>query len=231
MELQSLKVLTRAKQGKGAARQIRRAGDIPGVLYGGGSDPVSVKVNARDLDNLLRSDQGEHALIELQVEDKPELNGPAMVKAVQYHPVHGQVIHTDLLRIDLSKKIQIMVPITLVGQSKGVIEGGVIDHQSRELEVVCLPLEVPDAFEVDITELDIGDNLHVTDIRVPDGVEILTGGDRTVVAVHAPRVVVEEEEVIEEEALAEGEEPATEGADAEDGDKSASDEKTEGQPG
>jgi len=227
MELQALKVSTRASLGKGAARQIRREGAVPGVLYGAQKESVSLRVNARDLDNLLHGSQGEHALIELQVEDQPDLNGPAMVKAVQHHPVRGQVIHADLLRIDLTKKIQTMVQISIVGQSMGVIEGGVIDHQSREIEIMCLPMEVPESFEVDISELDIGDNIHVADVAMPDGVEILTPGDRTIVAVHAPRVVVEDE-VVDEEGLAEGEEGAegaegAEGGDSADGD---SDEKS-----
>ena len=128
MELQSLKVNTRAGQGKGAARQLRRDGGVPGVLYGGANDAVSIQVNARDLDNLLPGSQGEQALIELEVADKPELNGPAMVKAVQHHPVRGQVIHTDFLRIDLTKRIQTRVAISILGQSKGVIDGGVIDR-------------------------------------------------------------------------------------------------------
>ncbi len=217
MELQPLKVTIRTESGKGGARQTRRNGNVPGVLYGLGGESVSLKVDARSFDLLMGGSQGEHALIQLEFEDQPDLNGPAMVKEVQHHPVGDQVTHTDLLRVDLSKRIHTFVAIRFEGTAQGVIEGGVIDFQTREVEIACLPMEVPEALVINIEALDIGDSLHIRDLVIPENVELLTSGDRALAAVHAPRVVVEEEEEGEEEELAEGEE----GAEAAEGEESA----------
>ena len=212
MELQELKVSTREERGSGNARRMRLAGNVPVVLYGMGGESISLKVNARELDILLQGEQGEHALIDLKVEDNPDLSGPAMLKDVQLHPIRGQAVHADLLRIDLTHKIHTLVAVKLEGVCPGVIEGGVIDHQTREIEVLCLPLEVPDAIIGDVSVLNIGDSMHVSDLVAPEGVEILTPGTRALVAVHAPRVVLEAEP--EEGELLEGEEGA-EGAEGE----------------
>ena len=232
MELQSLKVTTRSLSGKGGARQTRRNGNVPGVLYGLDADPVQLQVNAREFDILLQGDQGEHAMLQLEFEDRPELNGPAMIKEVQHHPVWDHTMHTDLLRIDLTKRIHTFVPVRLEGHARGVIEGGVIDHQTREVEVSCLPMEVPDALGINIEEMNIGDSLHVRDLVIPDNIELLTSGDRALAAVHAPRVIVEDVEVTEEEALlAEGEEAegeTAEGATSEEGDDGEAEKKSKG---
>ncbi len=225
MELQLLKVTIRTESGKGGARHTRRNGNVPGVLYGLGGEPVCLKVDARNFEHLLDSGQGEHALIQLEFEDQPDLNGPAMLKEVQHHPVGGQVTHTDLLRVDLSKRIHTFVAIRFEGNARGVIEGGVIDYQTREVEIACLPMEVPEALAVDIEALDIGDSLHVRDLTIPENIELLTSGDRALAAVHAPRVIVEAEEELEEEALVEGEE----GAEAADGEEGGEDKESEGE--
>ncbi len=213
MELQSLKVNTRSATGKGAARQARRDGNVPGILYGLSADPVQLTINAREFEILLQGEQGEHAMLQLEFEDKPELNGPAMIKDVQHHPVRDNATHTDLLRIDLTKRIHTVVSVRLEGHARGVVEGGVIDHQTREVEILCLPMEVPDAFVLNIENMDIGDNVHVRDLVIPDNIELLTNGDRALAAVHAPRVVVEDVVVVEGEEPLEGE--AAEGAEAE----------------
>lgn len=220
MEIQALRMKTRSTGGKGAARAARRAGNVPAVLYGLGAGPAHLEVDARVFDVLLQGKQGEHAIVNLEVEDQPDLSCPAMIKEVQHHPVHDEVIHADLLRIDLTKKIHTLVPIKIEGQSAGVIEGGVLDNQTREVEVSCLATEVPEFLACDISELEIGMSLHVSDLTIPEGVELLTDPGRSLVAVQAPRVieevVVEGEEGVEGELAegaegAEGEEGATEG--------------------
>ena len=229
MELQMLKVATRSESGKGGARQVRRSGSIPGVLYGLSVDPVQLKVNAREFNILLQGGRGAHAMLQLEFIDQPELNGPAMIKAIQYHPVRDNVTHTDFLRIDLSKKIDTAVPIRFEGNALGVIEGGVIDYQTREIEISCLPTEVPDAIVINIEALEIGDSIHVRDLVIPENVELLTSADRAVAAVHAPRVIVEEV-VAEEEALAEGEAAEGEAAEGEaaEGDEGGEEGKSKG---
>lgn len=198
MEIQTLEVNMRVKSGKGGSRQVRREGKIPAVLYGLEADPVQIKIDAREFEYLVHGKQGERAIVQLDIEDQPDLSGPAILKEVQHHPVRGHIIHADLMRIDLTKKITTHIPVKIVGRSKGVIEGGMIDHQTREIEVSCVATNVPEAIEFDVTELDIGDSVHVSDLSIPEGVDLITSLDRTVAAVHAPRVVVEEEVEVEE---------------------------------
>lgn len=222
MDITSLKASTREAAGTIRAKQMRRTGRIPAVLYGGGQESVSLSIDDKEFRQVIHGKQGLHAIVELDVEGDKKLNGPAIIKGVQPHPVRNEFLHADFMRIDLKKKIKTMVATKLEGQAIGVIEDGVVDHQSREIEVECLALDVPDAFIVNITELNIGDSIHVSELTVPDNVTILTPADRTVVAVHAPRVVVEEEpeegeEGLEGEEVAEGEAAEGEG---EDGDKS-----------
>ena len=220
MKLQSLAATLRKNGSKNAARRVRRSGIVPAVLYGEGKDPVSLSIDYATFQQIVHGEQGEHAIVEVKVENNPEFDCPAMIKAVQHHPVKDTYVHADLMRIDLKKKIRTQIAIKLEGHSVGVIAGGVIDHQCRELEVECLALEVPDHLIAVITELEIGHSLHVSDLSIPDGIEVITPVDRSVVAVHAPRVV--EEAVTEDEVLEEGvegaEEVTEEGAAADSGD-------------
>jgi large subunit ribosomal protein L25 len=217
MELQNLAVSTRSERGKGPARRVRTTGMVPAVLYGEAKDTVVLTVDAKTLDLLLHGKQGAHAIVQLDIADDPDQSGPAIMKEIQYHPVRGQVIHADFMRIDMAKKIQTAVPIVIEGRSAGVIEGGLLDHQLRELEVECLALDVPESITVDVTELEIGDSLHVSDLmdKVADNITVLTKLERAVVAVHAPRVVEEETaDTLEGEEGEEGEGGATSDADA-----------------
>jgi len=211
MDILKLKVAARETSGKGAARQSRFAGSIPGVLYGGGKDPSALTIDRKAFDILVHGASGEHAVVELQCDDS-NVQGPALVKAVQHHPVRDTIMHADFQRINLDENIKTVVPIVLVGRSAGQIEGGVVDHTLREIDVECKALEVPDKIEVDITELNIGDRLHLSDLTIPESVTLLTELSRTVATVHQPRVV--EEEVTEEEGV-EGEEGAGEGEEGE----------------
>lgn len=226
MELQQLSVSLRESSGTALARRARLRGFVPAVIYGEGKEPVHIEISAWTLSNLLQGKLGEHALVQVDVTENPELNGPAMIKAVQHHPVKGDVLHADFLRIRLDEKIHTFVPVRLEGQAKGVVEGGLLDHQRREIEVECLALDVPEFFLVNVSELEIGDSVHVSDLELVEGVKILTETSRVVVAVHAPRVV--EEEVAEE--LAEGELAEGEEAPAE-GDESASDDDSGSEDG
>ena len=204
MELQPLSVKTRESKGKSASRRTRAAGKIPGILYGQGGGPVSIEIDEPEFKHLVHSRGGEHSFIDLKIEDKPDLNCRAMIKDVQHDPIRGHFLHVDLFRIDMTRKITTVVPVELKGQSKGVVNGGVLDHQTREIEVECLPGDVPESFVLDITELEIGDNIIVRDLTAPEGVEILESDDRAIVTVHAPRVIkTEAEEAAEAEAAEE----------------------------
>lgn len=199
MELQTLKVGKREGTGSGPAGRMRRAGSFPGILYGGGQDPVGLQLDLREFSRLVHGRGGEHAIVQLEVADYPSLGGPAMLKQVQHHPVRGQVIHADFQRIRLDERITTLVPVVLVGRSPGVAEGGVLDQMLREIEVECRALEVPAELSVDVSALGMGDSIRVAAVTAPENVTIVTDPDRTVVAIHAPRAVVEAE------AAAEGE--------------------------
>lgn len=209
MELQHLSVKRRTESGKGPARRARAQGQIPAVLYGEGGDTVSLTVDGITLGHVLHGRQGEHAIVQLEVEDAPDISGPAIVKTVQHHPVRDDVLHADFMRIRLDEKITTYAPIVVTGRSVGVLEGGLLDHQLRELEIECLALDVPEEITVDITELGIGDAIHVEELNIPAGVTPVTPPERAVVAVLAPRVVEEAAEGEEEEGV-EGEEGAEE---------------------
>lgn len=189
MELQTINVSTREEVGKGAARRRRVTGSIPAVMYGEKKSVVPVMINTKSFIAALHGSQGEHAIMQANVEDKPELSGPVLVKAVQHHPIREHIMHADLLRIDLSKPIHTLVPLVLVGQCPGVVEGGVPDQQLRELEIECLPLDTPPHLDVDISELRIGGLLHVSDLKAPESVRIVTESTRTIITIHPPRVV------------------------------------------
>lgn len=188
MDIETFTIATRVPRGKGGARQQRREGQIPGTLYGGGKDPVNVTMPARAFTQLLHGKLGEHAVLKLEVSDMPEANTPALIKGVQHHPVKGNVIHADFQRIRLDQPIKTVVALHLVGRAKGIIEGGILDHQIRDIEVECLPTALPDYIEVDVTHLDIGQSIHVSEIAAPEGVTITTPDHYSVAAVLASRL-------------------------------------------
>lgn len=192
MELQTFAVRTRTTNGKGPAGRDRLEGNVPGILYGADKDNVSIMVGSKELELLLHHGQGEHAMVELTFADSPELNGPAIIKEVQHHRVRGQALHFDFMRIDLNKKIVTLVPVRMDGRSAGVVEGGILDYHMREVEVECLPLDVPEVIVGDISELNIGQSIHVSELIKIDNVEILTDPQRTVAAVQQPRVAEED---------------------------------------
>lgn len=202
MDIETIKASTRSETGKGPARRKRAVGTIPAVLYGENKEVVSISVNAKELDSLVYSSLGEHAVLQIEVEGRPEMGGPIMIKELQFHPIREQIVHADFLRIRLDEVIQTRIPINIIGRCVGIIEGGVPDQQLRELEIECLPLYVPEFFDVDITDLHIGDLLHVSNLTAPENVVITTDPERTVIAIHAPRVVATTDEEGEEGAVA-----------------------------
>ncbi len=208
MELETFKVNTRHAQGKRSAHSLRRQGFVPAVLYGGEGNPVTLQMKTGAFEHLLHSGWGQHAIVQLEIEDEPELNTPALLKNVQYHPVKDEILHADFLRIRLDQRISTLVPVELQGEAEGVLEGGVLDHQLRELEIECLALDVPESVKIDISELKVGDSIHVSAIAPPPNTTVVTDPERAVVAILAPQVIPVEEEVEGEEAALEGEEPA-----------------------
>jgi large subunit ribosomal protein L25 len=208
-----LKAEQRTDGGKGAARKLRAAGRVPGVVYGHG-DSVAIDVDARELYHLLHTDAGMNVLVGLKVGKDEWL---AMPRDVQRDNIRDLLLHVDFLRIARDEKITVEVPVHIVGDSRGVREGGVVEHHLWNLQIECLPQDVPTSIDADVTPLGIGESVKVHQLVTPEGCTILTSPDEVVVSVVTPQVLrVEEEEVAvaaEGEEAAEGEAaPAAEGA-------------------
>ncbi len=190
--------------GKGAARKARAAGRIPGVLYGHGQEPVALSVSAREFELAVRK-QGGNPIIGLALDGGEHT---ALIRDVQYDPISHDIIHLDFLRISLTEAIEVEVPIRLVGLPLGVKDGGgILEPILRELKVRCLPTAIPPAIEVDVTALNIGDSVHVSEITLGE-VTILTDPEVTVATVVPPTVQVEEKPAEEAAVAAEGAEAA-----------------------
>jgi large subunit ribosomal protein L25 len=218
MELK-LKAEKREDSGKGAARKLRAAGRVPAVLYGHGVGPMAVSVDARDLFHVLHGSAGTNVLVDLQVDGAQHLSLP---REIQRDHVRGRYLHVDFLAVRRDETVTVSVPVRVVGESPGVKAGGVIEHHLWELQVECLPGDVPDGIEADVSKLQVGDSLRVADLLPPQGVSVLTPLEESVVAVVIPQVrVVEEVEAAAEEgeeaAAEEGEGAPTEEAPAEEG--------------
>src|SRR5919201_1194797 len=203
----------RVGAGKGEARKLRASGRVPAVLYGHGSDARAIAVDARELSHILHTGAGGNVLVDLRFDGENHL---AMPREIQRDAVRGSIFHVDFLEVRRDEKIAVDVPVRIVGESVGVKAGGVIEHHLWDLHLECLPGEVPEAIDVDVTPLEVGQSVRVADVPVPDGVTILTHADETILSVVIPQArVTEEEEAAEAEAV-EGEaaEAEAEGATA-----------------
>jgi large subunit ribosomal protein L25 len=204
----------RADAGKGAARRLRAAGRVPAVLYGHGTKPKSLSIDARELGHALRTEAGVNVLLELQVGRAKHL---ALAKEIQRHPVRGTFTHIDFILVRRGEKVHVAVPVHLVGEAPGVREeGGIADQDLYQVNVEAEVTAVPDAVEADISGLRIGDVLRVGDLKAPEGSTILDDPEASVVSVVPPAVEPAAEEAEEAEAeAAEGEAPAAAEGEAE----------------
>jgi large subunit ribosomal protein L25 len=203
-----LKAEQRTDGGKGAARKLRAAGRVPGVVYGHG-DAVAIDMDARELYRLLHTDAGMNVMVDLKVGKDEWL---AMPRDVQRDNIRDSLIHVDFLRIARDEKITVEVPVHIVGDSHGVREGGVVEHHLWNLQLECFPQDVPTSVEADITSLGIGESLKVSDLTIPPDCTILTSTEENVVSVVTPQVLRVEEEEAAAAEVAEGEAaPAAEG--------------------
>ena len=207
MEQLDLKAQVRKTTGKGLARALRREGRIPAVLYGPKTDSMMLSIDFKEFEQIVRKANVGSVLLNLQIQNGETLTRPAMIKELQTNPVSGAFLHIDFYEIDMQRKINVSVPVVTRGKSAGVEEGGLLQIVRREIELFCLPTAIPESIEVDISDLTIGDSIHVREITLPGDVELPEDIDFTVITVLAPKV---EEEVVEEEELEEGEEAAEE---------------------
>jgi large subunit ribosomal protein L25 len=213
LEKIDLQATVRKSVGNGPARVLRRSGQIPAILYGRGTEPVLLSVNTKDLEKILKKGNFGQFILNLVIQNGKEVTKPAMIKELQAHPLSGSLIHIDFYEIDMNRQIRVMVPVVIKGHSVGVEEGGMLNIVRRELEVFCLPGDIPESFEIDISGLAIGDSIHLADVPMGENVEVDTDVNYTVVTVLSPKV--EEEVVVEGEEELEGAEEGAEGEAAE----------------
>lgn len=213
----TLGVARRDAHGKGENRRMRKQGLVPAVLYGRGSEATSLSINVRELRGAVGG--GHHAVLQLAFAEEPADAEPiyAVVKEMQTHPTRHQILHLDLVRVDLNVAIESPVTIELVGEAAGVEEGGVLDQTLREVTVRALPREIPESLQLDVSDLAIGHTVRVADIQAPEGIEILDDPEITVASVLHPPTLEEE---VEEAGLPEDFEPEVteESAEGETGD-------------
>ena len=196
MEIASLVGESRTAGGTRAARRLRKDGKIPAIIYGHGQEPQDVTVNQRDVGNLLH--HGTH-VVELDIGPK---KNQVLIKAVQYDHLGLSPIHVDFMRVDLSERVTVSVPLDFRGTPVGVLEGGMLDHDLSSLSVKCAVTAIPASIRVNVANIKLGEFIHVRDLELPEGIEAVTAGEMIVASVRAK---VEEEEA----PAAAGEEAAT----------------------
>lgn len=182
---------TRKEQGKGASRRLRRAAKVPGILYGGKDAPTPVVLDHLKLLNVIEDEKFYSSIIRLKLDGQEQ---QAVVKDVQLHPARNQVLHVDLQRVLADQPIRLHVPIHFLnaGSAPGVkLQGGIVSHLKTEVEVSCLPKDLPEALEVDMSQMNLNETIFLKDLKLPEGVtlpELAQGRNPPVVSIHAPRV-------------------------------------------
>lgn len=198
----SIKCERREHFGKNAVRRLRKEEMIPAILYGNKKENVPLSLHKKDVFKILKTESAENTIFKLDFEAGRK---DVMFKELQWDPVSDEILHADLIQIAMDKVIEISVPVITAGEAVGVkTEGGFLDFMTREVEIECLPKNIPDHLEIDISELHIGQSLKVEDIKLPDGVSLVSEPDVILVNIEAPHkeeepVAAEEEEIIGEE--------------------------------
>ncbi len=206
-ELSTLKAERREGTGKGVARKLRQGGRLPAVLYGRDMESMHLSLDAHDAEYLFRNISVDNTIVHLDVDGEKE-PVQTLVREIQTHPWKPLLLHVDFLRIQAGVEVEMDVPIELVGVPVGVsIGGGVLEQIIHDLAIRCLPSNIPESIEIDVSKLDLNDSIHVADVTFGEGIEVMVSQERTICAVSLPRVV-------EETETEEGEEEGEEGVDA-----------------
>jgi large subunit ribosomal protein L25 len=206
MEKILLKADKRAETGKGGARSLRRQDILPAVMYGVGKT-TPIKLNRKEIQKLIYSGGGEHALITLELSEGGSKTSehPVLIKDYQREPVSEELLHVDFIEVSLKEKIRVTIPVVIIKEPAGIKMGGIMQHRVREIEVECLPTQIPDKIEIDAGFVEIGHSLHVSDIPAMEGIKIITDPSEVILSVSAPKEEVVaapvEAEVAEPEVL------------------------------
>ncbi|MBI2090748.1 MAG: 50S ribosomal protein L25 [Deltaproteobacteria bacterium] len=187
METIEIHMEPRETDGKQKAKRLRREGRLPGIFYGPKAQPISLQVDMKEFVTRVGGLEGSH-LIRIKSASPLLADKVALLKEMQFHPITGRVIHADFYEVDLTEKIQVNIPLHFVGKAVGVVRGGILQPIVREIEVECLPMDIPEYINVEVSSLDIGDALHVTDLSIPAGVVPIYETNLTLVTVVPPTV-------------------------------------------
>lgn len=206
MEIHTVKAQTRSTAGKGSSRTLRRDGKIPAILYGSDIENVSLSVSNYDIEHLFKKVSYSQALLNLVVENGQSFEKMVMIKEIQADPVSHQYLHIDFYEVKMDRKITATIPVVMKGTAKGVANGGITQIIRRELDVICFPSDIPKNIEIDISDLDIGDAIHVEDIKLEGDIEIPFDVNFAIVTVVSSKMT--EEKPVAEAEEAEGEEAA-----------------------
>jgi large subunit ribosomal protein L25 len=184
----TLEVHDRNDAGKGVARKLRQNGKIPAVVYGGKKDPAKISVDRKAVVELIqRSEHGIRSIFLLKMAGTDQQRH-AMIKETQMDPISRRMTHIDFVRVMMDEKIRVTIPLHISGTARGVKEGGILDWHIREIHVECLPNQIPDAIDVDVTELGAHEFVRVSDLKLPEGVKVLDDGERNIVGVATAKV-------------------------------------------
>jgi large subunit ribosomal protein L25 len=181
-----IEVSPRESFGKNESRRMRRAGKIPAILYGAGKDPVPLIVDPVQIERILHSESGANTLFRLGLAGT-EKQRHVMIKDYQVDPVKGQLMHADFVRIRMDEVIEVSVPVRIIGEAVGVkLDGGILEHVTRSVDISCLPTNIPEHIDIDVTNLKIGDSIKVSDVQATDQYTMLTEAGQTLVVCAAP---------------------------------------------
>ena len=213
MKTVELQVKVRNEFGKKHAKNIRREKRIPAIVYGHKAKPIPIDVDYKEFDRAIHTKAGENVVLTLKIDGGKTKDQTVIIKDIQHHPVSEHIEHVDLNIISLTEKIRVSVHVAIKGEAPGVKEGGVLDVVRHEVEVECLPTEIPEKLEIDVSTLAIGQAIHVKDMTFPAGVVCTLDSGDVVVAVHAPQAEeaaapAGEGEKVEPEVIAKGKEEA-----------------------
>jgi large subunit ribosomal protein L25 len=183
LEILELNATMRTLTGNSPSRALRREGNIPAVLYGPGSESVLLSISSLDLEHSLKKASVSQIIFNLAVQNAQTGSRTAMIRELQIHPMSRRFLHVDFYEISKDRKITVNVPVVVKGKAKGIEEGGMLQIIEREIEVLCLPFEIPESIQIDITDLGIGDSIHVKDLKVAANVEIPADNNYTILTI------------------------------------------------